>query len=46
MNENETETKQCTLDKVIEECPYGTSSAMIEDFGNEELDDSNPNFFE
>ena len=38
-NENETETNWDTLDRLIEEFPYITYPAIIEDSGNEELDD-------
>ena len=41
MNENETETNRYTLDKLLEEFPDVTSTAMIEDSVKQELDNSN-----
>ena len=43
MCENETGSNMYTLYKVIEECPYDTFPAMMEDRGNEELYVSNQN---
>ena len=43
MNVNETETNYGNLDKEIEEWPEVTSPAIMEDSGNEEIDDSNQN---
>ena len=44
-NENETENNRNTLDKAIQEWPDVTSLVMMEEFGNEELDDIKRNDF-
>ena len=44
MNENKTENNWDTLEEVIYECPYDTSSVVMEDYVNEELDNSNHNY--
>ena len=43
MNENETETNRDAFEKVIQQWTDSTCPAMMEDCGNEELDDGNKN---
>ena len=40
INVNETETNKYNLDELIEKSPDDISPAMMQDYGNEELDDS------
>ena len=44
INEKETETNRDTLEEVIYEFPNDTYQVVMEDYENEELDDSKHNY--